>query len=376
MWLARELSTNETWKDRIVVIVSHDRHFMDEVCTDCLHISGAAKRLTQSRGNYSMWAKQRRDQQVLFAKEQAHRQEEINKLKEYAGHGFKYGGSASQINKMGMKAKQAEKLEEVQAEHAEELAALQEDVELPMNIVAGGELDGFIVQLRDVGFGYPGATPRRLFEHCEFGITSKSRIVLLGENGKGKTTLVKLIMGELEPCEGDVWRLPQARFAVVNQHHADQIDLTMTPLQFITSKFPGDGSYEHMQVLRGHLSSCGVTSGSSSNKSVKDLQNTPASALSGGQRSRVALAAVSFAKPHVLVLDEPTNNLDLESVAALAESVQNFTGAVICVSHDQFFVQAVANEAWVVNDGKVKQVKSFEAYRNQQLKVLDKGLAK
>lgn len=373
MWLARELSTSDTWKERMVVIVSHDRHFMDEVCTDSLHISGAAKRLTQSRGNYSMWAKQRKDQQVLFAKEQAHRQEEIDKLREYAGHGFKYGGSASQINKMGMKAKQADKLEEISANYAQELAALQEDMELPMNIAAGGELDGFLVQLLGVGFGYPNSTPARLFENCEFGITSKSRIVLLGENGNGKTTLVKLIIGELEACEGEVRRSPHARYAIVNQHHADQIDLSMTPLQFMASKFPGDGSYEQTQKLRSHLASCGVTAGSNTKDSkLMDLQNTPASALSGGQRSRVALAAVSFSRPHVLVLDEPTNNLDLESVAALAESVQKFEGAVICVSHDQFFVQAVANEAWVVNGGKVKQVESFDAYRERQLKVLNK----
>jgi ATP-binding cassette subfamily F protein 3 len=152
----------------------------------------------------------------------------------------------------------------------------------------------------------------------------------------------------------------------------------MTPLQFLRSKFPGDGSYEHMQTLRGHLASCGVTSGSSTNSGAKvfDLQNTPSSALSGGQRSRVALAAVSFARPHVLVLDEPTNNLDLESVEALAKCVQNFEGAVICVSHDQFFVQEVANEAWVVSGGSVQKVESFNAYRASQLKVLSKGKQK
>lgn len=119
-------------------------------------------------------------------------------------------------------------------------------------------------------------------------------------------------MGELNPCEGDVKRSPHARYALVNQHHADQIDLTLTPLEFLKSKFPGDGSYDHIQKLRGHLSSCGVTSGSSTgnkNASIKDLQNTPASALSGGQRSRVALAAVSYAKPHVLVLDEPVSSM-------------------------------------------------------------------
>lgn len=185
MWLARELSTSDTWKDRIVVIVSHDRHFMDEVCTDVLHISGIAKRLTQAKGNFSTWAKRRKEQQILFTKEQKQRQDEVDRLREYAGHGFKYGGSASQINKMGMKAKQADKLELVLNEHAEELAALQEDVELPISIAAGGELDGYVVQLLDVEFGYHSAHP--LFKNVEFGITSKSRIVLLGENGNGKT---------------------------------------------------------------------------------------------------------------------------------------------------------------------------------------------
>merc|ERR1712183_262099 len=103
------------------------------------------------------WAKRRKDEQILFAKQQGERQEEIDKLREYAGHGFKYGGSSSQINKMGMKAKQADKLEAAHAEHAIKLAALQEDIELPMKISAGGELDGYVVQIKNVGFGYPGA---------------------------------------------------------------------------------------------------------------------------------------------------------------------------------------------------------------------------
>jgi ATP-binding cassette subfamily F protein 3 len=374
MWLARELSTSETWKQRIIVIVSHDRHFLDEVCSDCLHISGASRRLTQSKGNYTLWAKRRREEQALFEKEQMKRQAEIESLREYAGHGFKYGGSSSQITKMTMKAKQADKLQVEQDEHADLSAALMEDVELPLKISAGGELDGFLVQLQNVAFGYPGSP--QLFEKCEFGITAQSKIVLLGENGNGKTTLVKLIIGLLEPTKGEVKRSPHARFALVNQHHADQIDLTLTPLQFLQHKYPGDGSYEHLQKLRGHLASCGITSGSSNvnagGTKVKDLQNTPASALSGGQRSRVALAAVSYAQPHVLVLDEPTNNLDLESVATLAECVKAFKGAVICVSHDQYFVQSVVNEAWVVNDNAVNRVESFEAYRNSQLKKLSK----
>ena len=159
----------------------------------------------------------------------------------------------------------------------------------------------------------------------------------------------------------------------MNQHHADQLDLTKTPLEYMLDKFKQketETAYEHLQKLRGHLSSCGVPGQN------PDLQNVPASALSGGQRSRVAMAAVSYARPHVLVLDEPTNNLDLESVGALAEAVKKFEGAVICVSHDQFFVNAIANEAWVVNDGIVKKVESFDAYRKKQLTKLDNTAAK
>ena len=136
-------------------------------------------------------------------------------------------------------------------------------------------------------------------------------------------------------------------------------------------EFPGDGKNGNIMKLRGHLSTCGITSGSPA-ANIPDLQNVPVTALSGEQGSRVAMAAVSYRKPHVLFLDEPTNNLDLESVAALAESVKAFQGAVICVSHDQFFVTQVSDEAWVVNGGAVKRIESFKVYRDRQMKKLDK----
>mmetsp|Transcript_43658 Transcript_43658/g.59640 ORF Transcript_43658/g.59640 Transcript_43658/m.59640 type:complete len:246 (-) Transcript_43658:188-925(-) len=228
----------------------------------------------------------------------------------------------------------------------------------------------FLIQMRDVGFAYPG-TPT-LFRGCEIGITSSTRLVLLGENGNGKTTILKLLLGAIDPTEGDVVRASSARVALVNQHHADQLDLTLTPLEYMTESFPapmGVPSYDHELKLRSHLASCGVPGGSRDG-TVPDLQTVPGAALSGGQRSRVALAAVSWTKPHVLVLDEPTNNLDLESVGALAESVQNFEGAVVLVSHDQFFVNEVSTEAWVVGNHQVRRVESFEAYRRKELSKL------
>lgn len=357
LWLANELK--ESWRDRIVVVVSHDRVFLDDVCTDVLHVSGAARRLTQTHGSYETWAKRRAEQRLAWEREKQKRQNEVEKLKEYAGHGFRYGGSYSQISKMKMKERQAEKLQDETDNLADDLKALEEDAELPMMLASGGELQGNLISLTDVSFRYPGQP--WLFEHADLAVHSESRLVFVGENGNGKTTLLKLIIGDLEPTSGTVVRSPFARIALVNQHHADQIDLKLTPLDFMRTKFPGDGSYDHDLKLRSHLANCGVTGAN------PDLQNVPASALSGGQRSRVALAAVSYVEPHVLILDEPTNNLDLESVAALADCVQKFQGAVVCVSHDQFFVNHVARDCFVVAKNAVKKAPSFQAYVARQL---------
>eukprot|EP00929_Paragymnodinium_shiwhaense_P005165 TRINITY_DN10675_c0_g1_i1.p1 TRINITY_DN10675_c0_g1~~TRINITY_DN10675_c0_g1_i1.p1 ORF type:complete len:731 (+),score=197.83 TRINITY_DN10675_c0_g1_i1:113-2305(+) len=360
MWLGRELGTSPVWRTRMVVVVSHDRMFLDEACTDMLHISGVARKLTQTKGNYSMWTKRRQEQQKARERQLALEEAEKDKLKEYSGHGFKYGGSSSQINMMKKMEKQLEKLETKQEDDANELAALQEDNDLPLKLLAGGALDKAIVRLRAVGFGYPSMS-KPLFTGAEFTVDAKSRIVLVGENGNGKTTLVKLMLGLLQPSKGELELNRQARISLVNQHHGDQLDLSMTPLQFMLNKFPGDGSYDHTQALRGHLSSCGCDA---------DLQGVTASCLSGGQRSRVAMAATSFEKPHLLVMDEPTNNLDLGSVEALTESVAAFDGGVVLVSHDQYFVSKVAKEVWVVADGKVVKAASFEAYRTQCMKKL------
>jgi len=358
LWLSHELATNPTWQSRIVVVVSHDRMFIDEVCTDVLHISGAARKLTQSKGNYSTWAKRRAEQQKARERQLEIEGAKKDKLQDYAGHGFKYGGSSAQINMMKKMEKQLEKLETKQEEDAEELAALQEDVDLPLTLNAGGALDQPVVQLRAVAFGYPGMS-KPLFKGAEFSVDGKSRIVLVGENGNGKTTLVKLMLGQLQPTKGTINLNRGARIALVNQHHADQLDLSMTPLQFMLQKFPGDGSYDQEMRIRSHLSQCGCGA---------EQQQVTAACLSGGQRSRIAMAATSFERPHLLVMDEPTNNLDLASVEALTESVRTFDGGVVLVSHDQYFVSTVAKEVWVVGDGAVKKAKSFEDYRAKILK--------
>ena len=359
MFLARELSTNPVWSTRIIVTVSHDRHFLDEVTTDSLHISGAAKRLASHTMAYSAWAKKRREQQLALKRRQEQRQEKIEKLKEFAGHGFRYGGSSSAINMMKKKENEAKKLELVADEESDQMADLEEDAELSLRLQAGGELRQGIVRLDEVAFAYPSGN--ELFSGVDLSVDSKSRIVLLGENGQGKTTMVKIITGDLEPTRGLVHRDKGARVCLVNQHHAEQLRYDKTPLAFMLDRFPGDGSYQHEQELRGHLSQCGV---------ITELQNVPALALSGGQKSRVAMAAVSYQKPHLIILDEPTNNLDLESCEALADAIENFQGGVVLVSHDQFFVERVAREVIVIENGEVNRLESFASYKKAIAKAL------
>jgi len=254
------------------------------------------------------------------------------------------------------------KLESDTEAEAQQLASLLEDIDLPITIHGAACLDRPAIELQDVGFAYLGSQPffRGAGKHPhEFVVRCDSCIciVLVGENGNGKSTLVKLL-GELKPTEGAVVPNRNARFALVNQHHADQIDLKLSTMELMSHKFPGDNSDSWMRSLRSHLGQCGIED---------HLLDVPALALSGGQRSRLATAVVSFERPHVLVVDEPTNNLDLASVEALAEAVERFDGGVVLVSHDQRFVQRVAREVWVVANGAVQQaVAGFEEYRAKQ----------
>ena len=354
MFLAKEITENPCWNSRIIVCVSHDRHFLDETTTDSLHISGSAKRVTSHRMNYSSWAKKRREQQTALKKRTELRQIKIDTLKEFAGHGFRYGGSASQINMMQKKASEASKLEKEAEDEQRELADLEEDRENNLSLCAGGELQSqSIAMLENCSFRYPN-TEKDIFADVDLSVDSKSRVVLLGENGQGKTTLVKVIIGALKNTGGLVKRDHGARIALVNQHHAEQIAYDMTPLQFMLDKFSGEGSYKHEQEIRGHLSSCGVPT---------TLQSIPSGSLSGGQRSRVAMAAVSYTKPHLIILDEPTNNLDLESCESLANAISDFKGGVVLVSHDQFFVERVGKEFLAIENGQANRFESFKKYR-------------
>jgi len=362
LWLMHELNSSPVWASRAVVIVSHDRYFISETCTDTLHISGVARRLTQTQCSFSTWARFRAEQQKAHEHRSKVRADDIAKCKAYIASGAGARGSTASSSRW----RRVQRLQRDADEEVESLAALQEDVDYPFEIMSAGQLDGPAVMLNNVSFSYPGAGP--LFTGLgnsthEITIDTTSRLVLLGGNGNGKTTLLKIMLGELHPNDGEVVINRHARLAFVNQHHTDQIDLARSPFDFLRDSVPGNRSDSWCKYLREELIKNGIDS---------SLLDVPAAALSGGLRTRLAMIAVSIMKPHVLFMDEPTNNLDEAGVEALADAIENFEGGVVVVSHDHYFVSRIATKVWAVDGGEVKPCETgFEEYLAKMLCKID-----
>lgn len=162
-----------------------------------------------------------------------------------------------------------------------------------------------------MSFGYKPGQP--LFTGATIAIDMESRIGILGPNGSGKSTLLKLIMGELEAQAGFINRNSKLRIAYFTQHHVAQLDLGATPVDYLLRCFPGSKP----DAVRSHLGSFGLSG---------DLALQTIKTLSGGQKSRVAFAVMSWKKPHVMVLDEVSNHLDTDTIDSLIIALGNFQG--------------------------------------------------
>ena len=163
---------------------------------------------------------------------------------------------------------------------------------------------------------------------------------LIGPNGAGKTTILKLLIGQLAPTSGLVSQNARLRVGFFAQHHVDALDMNTSAVGFMQKNYPGKTDEEY----RRHLGAFGITG-------MTGLQKLDL--LSGGQKSRVAFACLSLTNPHILVLDEPSNHLDIEAMDALSVALNNFGGGVLMVSHDVTMLQNVCTSLWVCDGGTV-----------------------
>lgn len=346
IWLENYL---QNWPTTLLV-VSHDRHFLDVVPTDILNFH--SQRIDAYRGNYDLFEKtkteklknQQREIDAQIA-QKSHIQEFIDR--------FRY--NANRASSVQSKIKMLEKMPE--------LKPIEKEQEIVLKFPETDKISPPIIQLDEVSFRYPNAKDSVLI-NVNLTANLESRICIVGDNGAGKTTLLKLIMGVLDPTSGSVYVNRNVRFGYFSQHHVDQLEMNVSSVELLMSTLPGKPAEEY----RRHLGSFGVTG---------DLALQPVDSLSGGQKSRVAFARMCLSLPNFLILDEPTNHLDISTIEALAKAVNKYTGGVILVSHDERFIRRVCRELWVCGNRTVRCVDGgFNEYRKIVEKELNEAAAK
>lgn len=222
------------------------------------------------------------------------------------------------------------------------------------------QLTSDIITLNDVSFGY--TEDKILFEGIDFSVTMNDRIVIVGANGIGKSTLLKLMIGELKPSDGEVEYNRRSRVGVYNQHFIDSLPMDKTPIEYIQecSRKTEELPVQEVRKLLGRFGLTGKT------HVLKNEQ------LSGGQKARVAFASIYVENPNVILLDEPTNNLDIESVSALIEAINNFNGGVVVITHDIKLIEETECQLYVCDNHAITRYSGdINDYRDEILSQME-----
>lgn len=322
VWLEDYLSKY----NRILIIVSHSQDFLNGVCTNIMHLFQT--KLINYTGNYDMFVKTRSEREANQMKAYHKQQEEIAHIKQFIASCGTYANLVRQ-------AKSRQKiLDKMEADGL--IQEVVRESRLNFRFPETGKLPPPVISFSDVSFSYSGRPENFLYRNLEFGVHMDSRIALVGPNGVGKSTLLKLMIGELDATLGRVSRHPGLKIGRYHQHSVDQLDLNASPVEYMQKRF---ASLEMgIDNWRKRLGQFGLTG---------KQQTNPIRLLSDGQRARVCFAEMAVNAPNMLLLDEPTNSLDIECIDSLADALKAFDGGVILVSHDFRLIDQVADEIWV-----------------------------
>jgi ATP-binding cassette subfamily F protein 3 len=236
------------------------------------------------------------------------------------------------------KARQAQSRVKLLAKLQPAVARVADDVR-PIEIPSPGKLlSPPIVALDDVSVGYEAGQP--VLRRLNLRIDADDRIALLGANGNGKSTLVKLISGRLDPMGGRITRADKLKVAYFAQHQLDELN-------------PRASTYDHVRALMPDAPEAKVRARAGAIGFSAGAADTPIENLSGGEKARLLIGLATLAGPHLIIFDEPTNHLDIDSRAALIEAINAYPGTVILVSHDRYLLEACADQLWHVANGGV-----------------------
>ncbi len=309
-----------------MIVISHDRDLLDNAVGHILSLE--AKTLTLYRGGYENFERQRRERQTLDAKLIKKQEVQRKHLQAFVD---RFRAKATKARQAQSRLKMLAKMEPV-------VSLMTEEVR-PIHIPAPDKLlSPPIIATDGVDVGYEPGRP--VLSGLTLRIDNDDRIALLGANGNGKSTFVKLLANRLQPAQGTVTRAATLKVGYFAQHQLDELDETASPYDHLRRLMPDEPEAK----VRARVGAIGF-SGAAGDSLVKTL--------SGGEKARLLLGLATFAAPHLVILDEPTNHLDIDSRAALIEAVNDFPGAVILVSHDRYLIEACADRLWLVADGCV-----------------------
>ncbi len=309
-----------------LLLISHDRDFLDEVVDHVAHVD--QRKITLYRGGYSAFERARAErlaqQQQAYEKQQAQRAHMESYIARFKAQATKARQAQSRI-------KALERMEELSAAH----------VDSPFDFVfrESSKISSPLIDLSDASLGYGDKT---ILEKVKLQLTPGARIGLLGPNGAGKSTLIKNLAGELSPIGGRLTRGENTVVGYFAQHQLDSLDSKASPLLHMQRLAPT----EREQTLRDFLGGFDFRGA---------RIDEPVLNFSGGEKARLALALIAWERPNLLLLDEPTNHLDLEMRLALTMALQEFSGAVLVVSHDRHLLKSTTDNFYLVADGKVEE---------------------
>ena len=309
------------------IIISHDREVLNKVCTHIAHLDQL--KLEVYKGNYDEFetrkAQKDYNQQALHEKQQAQKKKAMDFVS-------KFGAKASKASQAQSRLKMIEKMDFVGAIMAERATAF--------NFPQPEPLGSPIISVKNVEVGYAVGEP--VLSNLDFRIDQEDRIGLLGANGNGKSTLIKLLSGKLKELSGKYDPDTKLRIGYFAQHQSDEMDTNLTPYETMRDFIPGVDEHN----IRAMIGKFGFN---------KDKADTKIKELSGGEKARLLFCMMSYDAPHIMLLDEPTNHLDMDARGALTQALNNYEGCVILVSHDPHLVEAVVDQLWLVADGTAKR---------------------